>query len=259
MKINRSALVKVPKIIVIMLCITGLLSSCKIVEDAYDNPKSIPVLIAILPLYIVYQGIVGISVVDDALTLETKDFVKEAGGCLTPYDASLKDITDHVFVISDPVRCVDKDSPIRFDDNNIYYLGKDASLKEELYVPAQIRGTAYQCQRLSVQGVHRFSCKTIREYTIDKIGKNYYSASIFNLKTLEFNPAVHWHQSDTSSPRLELYSYKKECKQPLIKLPTSTQEEILFGMFDDRYYSLTGRACNFRLIRKIPRATVIGY
>ena len=47
MKINRSALVKVPKIIVIMLCITGLLSSCKIVEDAYDNPKSIPVLITI--------------------------------------------------------------------------------------------------------------------------------------------------------------------------------------------------------------------
>ncbi|MFN7902337.1 MAG: hypothetical protein ACK5O1_05875 [Holosporales bacterium] len=250
---------KLPKAFIIMLCIAGLLSSCELIENGKKNPESIPVLIAILPLYIVYQGIVGISVADDALTPYTKDFVKEAGGCLTPYDASIKDITDNVFVISDPVRCVDKNSDIRFNDNDIYYLGKDAYIKEETYLPAQIKGTAYQCQRLNIQNSHRFSCKTIREYTIDKMGKNYYPTSMFNLKTLEFNPAVHWRQSDTSSPRLELYSYKKECKQPLIKLPASTQEEILFGMFDDRYYSITGRACNFRLIRKIPRAAVIGY
>jgi hypothetical protein len=111
---------KLPKAFIIMLCIAGLLSSCELIENADKHPKATLIIIAALPLYIVYQGIIGIAAADDAITLYTKDFVKEAGGCLTPYDASLKDITDHVFVISDPVHCVDKDSPIRFNDNNIY-------------------------------------------------------------------------------------------------------------------------------------------
>lgn len=246
---------KLPKAFIIMLCIAGLLSSCEVVKEAYDNPKSIPVLIAILPLYVIYQGIFGVAAFNDAITLHTEDFVKEAGECLTPYDATMQNITDSVFVISDPVRCVDKDSSIHFTDNNVYYLGKDAILKEDSFSLKVINGTAYQCQPVGSQTSHQFSCKINREYIIEQNRKNYPAS--FRLKDMQHTPA--WHR-DASFPWLELYSYKKECKQPLIKLPASTQEEILFGMFDDSAYPVSsGRACNFLLIRKIPRAAVIGY
>jgi hypothetical protein len=232
-----------------------MVSGCKTVfddtrGDAIVRTAGIIVVLPLVPiLAAIYLTAPVKNSVKESYTYSIEEFVQD-NPCIQPYKAKREDIDNFVFVISDPVTCrAAPKTPIHFNEGRIYYFKADKEQERPTY---EITGAAYTCAATQKINSQTLSCYPLQTFEIRNLEDPKSPSDIIFTKagnTLSYDNTIEW-------PRL--YKYSKKCAKPMFEAGTLPNEDILVGLFNDEYGKKTfsGQACNFRMIRKIPRSSL---